>query len=131
MKIVIKADGCHLCLWFPLSILKSRIGYRAVKSSLDKNTRKYVAEYTQTNSITQDVQDTDLKTSEQGLQVEVVAGIKTQNEQIKQEITKEISFNREQMVEIYNILKRRVKEYGHFNIVEVQSHDGEKVIIRV
>ena len=38
---------------------------------------------------------------------------------------------REQVVEMYNVIKRCVKDNGHFNLVEVESHDGEKVLIRV
>ena len=83
MKIVIKTDGCYLRLWFPLSALKSRIGYSVAKSA------------------------------------------------IEQKIKNEIALSREQMVEAYNFLKQYVKTHGHFNLVEVQSHDGDKVIIRV
>ena len=122
MKIVIKADGHNIRLWFPLSILKSRIAYNAAKNSLENQSCKHIAE--------QSAQEMSTEEQEE-FQVEVVADTSEQAEQIKQEIAKEISLNREQMVEIYNILKRYVKENGHFNLVEVHSHEGEEVIIRV
>lgn len=114
MKIVIKAEGHNIRLWFPLSILKSRIAYGVAKSSLERQSRKDISE--------QSLED---------LQLEVTADTPEQVEQIKQEVATEISLNREQMVEIYNILKQCVKVNGHFNIVEVQSRDGDKVLIRV
>ena len=94
MKIIIKADGHNIRLWFPLSIVKSRIGYNVAKNALERNAKKQI-------------------------------------EQVEQEKNTETSLTREQMVEMYNILKRCVKENGHFNIIEVNSHDGEKVLIRV
>ena len=120
MKIVIKADGHNIRLWFPLSILKSRLGYSVAKSSIEHNKSKYIDKYTQQQAEEQDLQA-----------VEVVANTQAEAEQIKQEIEKEISLTREQMVEVCNILKRCVKEHGHFNLIEVDSHEGEKVIIRV
>lgn len=43
----------------------------------------------------------------------------------------EHTLTRKQVVQMYKILKQCVKLHGHFNLVEVDSHDGEKVIIRV
>ena len=96
MKIVIKADGVRLRLHVPLSFVKSRIGYNAMKNALEGRYRK-----------------------------------DEQLEQIKQELDNERQLNREQMIEVYNILKRYVKANGHFNLIEVISHDGDKVLIRV
>ena len=92
MKIIIKAEGHNIRLWFPLSILKGSIAFSVAKSSLEKHTQK---------------------------------------QQVKQQLSKEISLNREQMAQAYNILKQFVKTHGHFNLVEVDSRNGDKVLIRV
>lgn len=39
--------------------------------------------------------------------------------------------SREQVVEMHTVIKRAIKEHGHFNLVEVESADGQKVLIRV
>lgn len=85
MKIIVKADGHNIRLWFPLSIVKSRIGYKAVN--------------------------------------DVMVG--------KSDKESDNSLSREQVAEVYNILKRCVNNNGHFNLIEVESADGEKVLIRV
>lgn len=123
MKIVIKADGHNIRLWFPLSIIKSRIAYSVAKNSLENQSRKHIAK--------QSAQKTSTGEEQEELQVEVVADTSEQAAQIEQEIAKDIALTREQMVQIYNILKQCVKVHGHFNIVEVDSHEGEKVVIRV
>lgn len=84
MKIRIKARGVRLRLWFPTSILKTRIGYNVIKNMLSRN-----------------------------------------------EENKTFSFTREQHLQMYKALKQCIKLNGHFNLVEVESHDGEKVLIRV
>ncbi len=33
--------------------------------------------------------------------------------------------------EVYKILKNQVKRHGHFNLVEFDSSDGDKVIVRI
>ena len=43
----------------------------------------------------------------------------------------EMPLSREQVVEMYKTLKRIINEKGHFNLVEVESAKGEKVLIRV
>ena len=122
MKIIIKADGHNIRLWFPLSIIKSRIGYNVAKNSIERNTSRYIAKH---NQSTQDEEEQNLQAVEGSAKTQATV------EQVTQEQEKDISLTREQMVEIYNTIKRYVKENGHFNIIEVDSHDGEKVIIRV
>ena len=101
MKIYIKADGVRLSLWFPLSMLKSRIGYKVIEHSIAENTKRQLT-----------------KSAEQ--------------EQLRSQIDeKQSSLTHEQVVEMYRILRQCVKQHGHFNIFEVESADGEKVIIRV
>ena len=100
MKLRIKADGVRLCLWFPLSILKTRLGYKVVQRAVAREVDK--------RSKTTDIAQ--------------------QREQAKKQST---PITREQVKEMYNILKRCIKLNGHFNIVEVETHDGEKVLIRV
>lgn len=85
MKIITKADGVSLRLWFPLSVLKSKLGYGIVNNMIEKD------------------------------------------EIVKSENT----LTREQIIEMYKALKQYVKANGHFNLVEIDTHDGEKILIRV
>ena len=39
--------------------------------------------------------------------------------------------SRKQQLEAYAVLKRAIRQHGHFNLVEVDNADGEKVLIRV
>ena len=95
MKIRVKAEGIRLRLWFPLSVLKSRLGYTIVQRALTREVNKRGATKPE------------------------------QQQQANSPIT------RKQVVEMYNSLRQCVKENGHFNLVEVNTHDGEKVTIRV
>ena len=40
-------------------------------------------------------------------------------------------FTRERLTLFYNCLKQVIKQHGHFNLVEIHSADGTKVIIRL
>lgn len=100
MKIIVKADGHNIRLWFPLSIVKTRIGYKVIKDMMGKSRK-----------------DDDEQVQEQ---------LPTQAEQAA-----EPSLSHQQVVEIYNVLKQCVKANGHFNLVEVHSHDGETVLIKI
>lgn len=39
--------------------------------------------------------------------------------------------NKELLNEIYKVLKRFVKENGHFNLVEINENNGDVVLIRI
>ena len=43
----------------------------------------------------------------------------------------EMTISRAKMKELYATLRRVIKKNGHFNVVDVQSAKGEKVLIRV
>lgn len=43
----------------------------------------------------------------------------------------DLPITRKQLVALYKVLKQCIKANGHFNLVEVESHDGEKVLIRI
>lgn len=49
----------------------------------------------------------------------------------KNEEDNQIPLTHKQLVEMYNVIKQCVKVNGHFNLVDVESHDGEKVLIRI
>ena len=44
---------------------------------------------------------------------------------------REVVVTRAQVKEMYAVLRRAIKERGHFNVVEVESAKGERVLIRV
>ena len=114
MKIYIHADGVRLNLWFPLSVLKSRFGYKVVKQAIEKNTKR------DSNNVPLSDSGTELRQTLEQQTIDVDA-----DESSKTPVT------REQVVEMYNVLKQCIKLNGHFNLVEVNTHDGEKVLIRV
>ena len=120
MTIHVKAGKVRLHLWFPTGILKSRLAFNIAKRSI----KEHVSKQGQSHS---------MPTEQSGVQQEdqkvAVANTKVQIEQNTQ--TNSNSFTREQMLELYKVLKRFVKSNGHFNLVEVNSHNGEKVRIRV
>ena len=106
MKLRIKADGHNIFLWLPTSLLKSRFAYciiqRAISDEIDKRTKAVAIE-----------------------------GLSEQREQVNKENKQLALFTRKQHLELYRALKQCIKNNGHFNLVEVHSHDGEKVLIRV
>ena len=101
MKIRVKAQGHNFSLWLPNSILKSRIGYSIVKQALKNNYKK-----------------DDTKSQE-------LPAVEVERSDF------EMPISRAQVKEWYATLRRIIKENGHFNLVEVESVKGEKVIIRV
>ena len=107
MKLCIKADGVRLRLWLPLSLLKTSLGYKVVQRAVAQEVNKRTKKVTEQTTAPQSVQ------------------VSTQQNQSTTSIT------REQVLEMYKILKQCIKVNGHFNLVEVESHDGEKVLIRV
>ena len=111
MTVHVKAGKVRLHLWFPLSTLKSRFGYKVVKRAIENSAQKHSEKTSQTSESAE------------------LAANETQKEQM--DCAKAPSITREQVVEMYNIIKRCVKANGHFNLVEVNSHDGERVRIRV
>ena len=106
MKLRIKAEGHKIVFWIPTSLFKSRIAYnflqRAAARELDKRTKTVPSECP----------------SEQQEQAN------TENKQL-------VIFTRKQYLELYNALKQCIKDNGHFNLVEVESANGDKVLIRV
>ena len=119
MTIHVKAGKVRLHLWFPISILKSRFAYKIAKRAIEDSAKK---QSEQTKELPEPVALPAEK------QVEVIASVPSESET---SLGKAVNFTREQMVEMYNAIKRSVKQHGHFNLVEVDSHDGEKVRIRV
>ena len=106
MKLMIKAQGYNISLWFPTSLLKSRIAYRilqhAVSGGISKQTRTISTEH-----------------------------VTEQQEPIKNEEKHSTVITRKQQLKLYNSLKQYIKDNGHFNLIEVESHNGEKVRLRV
>ena len=48
-----------------------------------------------------------------------------------EQITNSVLELQKQIKTGYQALKKSIKEKGHFNIIEVESKDGEKVLIKV
>lgn len=108
MKIRIKAEGYNILLWLPTSLLKTRI----LCSILQNGVRKLAKN---DENATQEQTKIDTPAT---IQVET-----TQQETIR--------FTRKQQLELYRTLKDIIKTQGHFNLVEVQRDNGEKVLIRI
>ncbi|MCH5159384.1 MAG: hypothetical protein J1F66_00860 [Clostridiales bacterium] len=103
MKIRIKADRHNIHLWLPTSLLKSRICYHILQNGVRKNAK-----------------NAEISTREQE---ENVPKLPTQQ--------KTVCISRKQQLDMYKALRQVIKTRGHFNIVEVESADGQKVLIRV
>ena len=120
MKIRIKADGHNIRLWLPTSILKTRIFYRVLTHGGEKivhGIRKNAKNDVQIETI--QLQSNNLPEQSE---------INLSQESAQQET---IQLTRKQQLELYRILKNIIKTRGHFNLVEVESATGEKVLIRV
>ena len=111
MKIHIKSEGHNIRLWLPTSLLKSRFGYRLLNNGVEK-----IA-----NGVGKNAENDEI----------------TQSEQSKNELSetatsaKVVPFTREQHLKMYAALRHAIKTHGHFNLVEIESVDGDKVLIRV
>lgn len=106
MKLRIKARGHNILLWFPTSLLKSRLAYCIIQHAIsDENDKRSKAM--------------------------AIEGIGEQREQANKENKQLALFTRKQHLELYRALKQCIKDNGHFNLVEVKTHDGENVLIRL
>lgn len=108
MKIQIKADRRNIRLWLPTGLLKGRIGYSIVKQALKNNY--------------------DRSKEKRGLPAEEQAN---EDAVVSKQAEFQMPLSRDQVKELYAILKRTIKTHGHFNLVEVESAEGERVVIRV
>ena len=119
MTIHVKAGKVRLHLWFPTSIFKSRFAYKIAKRAIEDCVKKQSE---------QSKESTERVSLPAENQVEAIACEPSESETSQDKVA---NFTRAQMVEVYNVIKRYVKANGHFNLVEVDSHAGEKVRIRV
>ena len=107
MKIIVKADGHNIRLWLPTSLLKSRLVYSIVKNAVAHKTGKRI-------------------------KTEATEQLTEQRQALANDQTKVSSpITRRQILELYAALKQCIKVNGHFDIIDVQSHNGEKVLICV
>ena len=137
MKIRIKAEGHNIRLWLPTSILKSRVFYRVLTHGVEKITHGVVKNAENTENATQE--QTENSSFEVAVQIEKSPQSQSDNlpqskpnnlpELPTQQET--VQFTRKQQLEMYRILKQVIKTRGHFNLVEVESADGQRVLIRV
>ena len=104
MKIRIKAEGCNIRIWLPTSMLKSRIFYKILRHGVEKNDKI--------------IQHSSEEQPSEGLPEIVTQKSKT-------------PLTRAQQLTMYQALKDAIKTHGHFNLVEIESSKGEKVLIRV
>lgn len=143
MKLRVKADGHNIRLWVPNSMLKSRFVYSIVKSAvtrqIDKKTKEAQPESgeqlvslprndaqleQEIGSVTMQVEDTALQTSQDKRSV-------MEKKPAKQTKSFEMPITHKQIVELYKALNKCIKDNGHFNLLEVDAHDGTKVVIRL
>ena len=114
MTLHVKAGKVRLHLWLPLSVLKGRFAYKVAKRAIEDAQKR--------------------RDDEAEPQAELENPAVAQNEQLENTENKQdksVSLTREQFLQIYKTLKQFVKLNGHFDLVEVESCDGEKVKIRV
>ena len=104
MQIRIETDEHSIRLWLPTSMLKARVFYRILRHGAGKNA----------------------KNAEKAIK-------KQPSESLPEPATQEqnTALTRKQQLELYRTLRAAIKANGHFNIVEIESADGDKVLIRV
>ena len=117
MRIRVHADGHNIRLWLPTGMLKSRLAYSIIKRSVNDKVEKSRAKKSLGDS-TSDINSAS-------------ADIVAHNDGKESNTTDNFPITYKQFVTLYRALNKFIKTNGHFNLVEVDSHDGERVVIRI
>ena len=147
MKIVVRSGKFRLRLYVPNIVLKSRLFYKyAIGKAVAHGTPNAATDRTETANASDDALvvvscdcdvdgsdestfDADNTAAECAAEVEVALSSASNNAHARQQAANVIT--RSTMVAVYRTLKRIIKTYGHFNLVEVRSDDGDQVIVRL
>lgn len=151
MKIVVRSGKFRLRLYVPNTVLKSRLFYKyVIRKAVANGTPNAATDGTETanasddalvvvscdcgvdgsDKSTFDVDNTaDNTAAECAAEGEVALPSASNNAHARQQAANVIT--RSTMVAVYRTLKRIIKTYGHFNLVEVRSDDGDQVIVRL
>lgn len=147
MKIVVRSGKFRLRLYVPNIVLKSRLFYKyAIGKAVANGTPNAATDRTETANASDDALvvvscdcdvdgsdestfDADNTAAECAAEVEVALSSASNNAHARQQAANVIT--RSTMVAVYRTLKRIIKTYGHFNLVEVRSDDGDQVIVRL
>ena len=147
MKIVVRSGKFRLRLYVPNTVLKSRLFYKyVIRKAVANGTPNAATDGTETANASDDALvvvscdcdvdgsdestfDADNTAAECAAEVEVALSSASNNAHARQQAANVIT--RSTMVAVYRTLKRIIKTYGHFNLVEVRSDDGDQVIVRL
>lgn len=103
MTIKIRSGKLRLAFWMPLSLLKSRLGYKICTSIMANNVNaRSMAENGHKLPHADTTQATVSNEAGDGNKPKIV-------------------ITRQQLKELYTVLRQCVKRDGHFNLVEVNS----------
>lgn len=150
MKIIVKSEKFRLQLWFPLSMLKSKMFRRGFGEKIvaqnGGNMKSNKHEYDEENLTAEQGPVAQAEVSQQddqlGLSIEVKKLNETETDALqnlddagsqvvhddvvdKKAIDEQL---KEQFKQAYVILKQYVKQNGHFTLVEVDSADKETYV---
>lgn len=129
MKIRIKADGHNIRLWLPTSLLKSRIFYHILQHGVGKIASGVRKNAKNDENITQVGPKNDA--AESVVQVKDLTQPQLNNSLEPTAQQERIFITRKLQLEMYRAIRHAIKTHGHFNLVEVESADGQRVLIRV
>lgn len=126
MTIYIAEKGRKvLCLWLPLSLIKSKAVLRLLCNSVDGDSVKRNAREL---SVSENIRDvTDHSESSDG-NFEQSADVCNR---VQQRADIFDSLSRQQIIAIFRAFRNTIKMCGHFDLVHVESADGDSVHIRL
>ena len=130
MKLRIRVEGHNIFLWLPTSLLKSRIVYNIIRSALKDSANKAGKQVRQKNTQEHDTSSELQQMTEQDSEAVDLQRVSEDSAQLNGTVHSP-TITRKQLTALYNALKRCIKVNGHFNLVEVEGHNGEKVRISV
>lgn len=117
MRIRIGKKGLRLCLWLPLSLLKSKLVLRLIRQSVarpspdGKTKDKFITESTVS-----------------GLPDTVADDREEENCPLEDDVRLP---TRQQLIALYQALRSVVKACGHFDLVRVRACDGTVVRVTI
>lgn len=143
MTIKIKSGKLRLVFWVPLSILKSRLGYKICTSAMAGNSRRAdenCCEHPQEETCCEQQQGQDYTAAQEETvcrqQSDAQNGAyttrATESNDERNDKKPNIAITHQQLKELYKVLRQYIKRDGHFNLVEVNSPSSNAYVrIRV
>lgn len=140
MKISIFDGEKRRVIRLPLAILKSRLVEHVLKSALKNSSQRSVTEMTavengdsveQLNEVVCKTDGNEVDVSELSTNATVTQSLQCDEADDEQQDKKFVAPDRAFLKEVYAVLRKAVKLNGHFDLVDVQSSDGDTIKITI